>query len=419
MGLINACRRLWRKLPLPTRVRIGKRIRFLTEPLLAASIPKAGPYPHRPISSVAILGSFSSPIGHGVAAKLLDVELRSQGIKVRRIDASAWIGAPIDPHLVIQSDALEPEDVLIVALNPDVAIHALAKLGIEKLANRKIIGYWVWELERVPLFWKLAGQFAHEIWTPSHFSAQALKQLFGVPVQVVPHSVALVPPPDMSAERRARGRAALGVPEGAFVAMQSFSFASSLTRKNAIGAISAFIAAFHDDPDARLVVRHLSGDRFPKSLQRLREAARVAGPQIILRPAGNGLEDLHDMYAACDAYISLHRTEGFGLNLAEVMLAGRVLIATKWSGNLDFMDSACVALINADLVALEDPDGVYTQRGARWAEPHMDEAIRWLRTLGKDPELRKAMTQLAKVRAQTSLTGNALHALRGGDASVS
>jgi hypothetical protein len=49
----------------------------------------------------------------------------------------------------------------------------------------------------------------------------------------------------------------------------------------------------------------------------------------------------------------------------------------------------------------------------------MDEAIRWLRSLGKDPELRKAMTQLAKVRAQTSLTGTALHALRGGPASVS
>jgi glycosyltransferase involved in cell wall biosynthesis len=415
MGLIQTCRGLWHKLPLPTRVQIGKRIRFLTEPLLAASIPKAGPYLRRPIKSVTIVGSFSSPIGHGVAAKLLEVELRSQGIDVRRIDASAWIGAPIDPDLAIQSDEPEPEDVLIVTLNPDVAIHALSKMGKEKLANRKIIGYWVWELERAPKFWKLAGRFAHEIWTPSHFSAQSLKQLFSVPVHVVPHSVALLPPPDLSAERRVRGRAALGVPERAFVAMQSFSFASSLTRKNAIGAISAFVAAFHDEPDARLVLRYLSGDRFPKSLQRLREAARVAGPQIMLRPAGNGLEDLHDMYAACDVYISLHRTEGFGLNLAEVMLAGRALIATKWSGNLDFMDTTSAALINSDMVALEDPDRVYTQQDARWAEPHMDEAIRWLRSLGKDPELRDRLAQAAKVRAQLSLKGSAITALRSGE----
>jgi glycosyltransferase involved in cell wall biosynthesis len=412
MGIIEECRRLWRKLPLPARLMIGKRIRFLTEPLLAASIPAAGTYSEKPIHSVTILGSFSSPIGHGVAAKLLDFELRSRGIIVRRIDASEWVGAPIDPKLAIRSDEPAPDDVLIVALNPDIAIHALAKLGTEKLANRKVIGYWVWELETAPIFWKLAGRFAHEIWTPSNFSAQALRKLFDVPVHVVPHPVALVPPPAMTAERRAKGREALGVSDSAFVAIQSFSLASSLTRKNAIGAISAFVAAFHDQPDARLILRHLSGDRFPVSLQRLREAAKVAGPQIILRPAGEGLEDLHDLYAAADVYISLHRTEGFGLNLAEVMMAGRPLIATKWSGNLDYMDSKCVALVNVDLVPLDDPDLVYTQKSARWAEPRMDEAIRWLRTLAQNPEQRRQLAEAAKAKAMAELCGNAVTTLQ-------
>lgn len=412
MGIIEVCRRVWRKLPLPTRLMIGKRIRFLTEPMLAASIPAAGSYPQRSFQSVTILGSFSSPIGHGVAAKLLDYELRSRGIIVRRMDASKWIGAPIDPKLAIRSEEPAPDDVLIVALNPDVAIHALAKMGKEKLRNRKVIGYWVWELEVVPKFWKLAGRFAHEIWTPSHFSAEALGKLFDVPVHVVPHPVALLPPPTMTAERRAKGREALGVSDKAFVAIQSFSLASSLTRKNAIGAISAFVAAFHDQPDARLILRHLTSDRFPDSLQRLREAAQVAGPQIILRPAGEGLEDLHDLYAACDVYISLHRTEGFGLNLAEVMMAGRPLIATKWSGNLDFMDAKCVALVNADLVPLDDPDKVYTQKAARWAEPRMDEAIRWLRTLAENPDQRRQLAEAARAMAMTKLGGNAVQTLQ-------
>ena len=413
MRIIEDCRRLWRKLPLPTRLMIGKRIRFLTEPLLAASIPAAGPYAQRSFPSVAILGSFSSPIGHGVAAKLLDYELRSCGIIVRRIDASEWIGAPIDPKLAIRSEEPAPDDVLIVALNPDVAIHALSKLGKENLRNRKIIGYWVWELETVPRFWKLAGRFAHEIWTPSRFSADALQTLFDVPVHVVPHPVALLPPPALTAERRTKGREALGVSETAFVALQSFSLASSLTRKNAIGAISAFVAAFYDQPDARLILRHLSGDRFPDSLQRLREAARVGGPQIIIRPAGEGLEDLHDLYAACDVYISLHRTEGFGLNLAEVMMAGRPLIATKWSGNMDFMDPKCVALVNADLVPLDDPDKVYTQKAARWAEPRMDEAIRWLRTLAHNPDQRRELAEAAKTHAMAKLGGSAVQILQG------
>jgi glycosyltransferase involved in cell wall biosynthesis len=412
MGIIDGCRRLWRKLPLPTRLMIGKRIRFLTEPLLAASIPAARAYSQRSFQSVTILGSFSSPIGHGIAAKLLDYELRARGIIVRRIDASEWIGAPIDPKLAIRSEDLAPADVLIVVLNPDVAIHALAKLGREKLRNRKVIGYWVWEFEVVPRFWKLAGRFAHEIWTPSQFSAQALQKLFDVPVHVVPHPVALLPPPVLTAERRAKGREAVGALNTAFVALQSFSLASSLTRKNAIGAISAFVAAFHDQPDARLILRYLSGDRFTDSLQRLREAAKVAGPQIILRPAGNGLDDLYDLYAACDVYISLHRTEGFGLNLAEVMLAGRPLIATKWSGNLDFMDSKCVALVNADLVPLDDPDKVYTQKAARWAEPRIDEAIRWLRTLAHNPDQRHEMAEAAKAKVMAELDGNAVQTLQ-------
>ena len=412
MGIIEDCRRLWRKLPLPTRMMIGKQIRFITEPLLAASIPTAGPYPRHSFQSVTILGSFSSPIGHGVAAKLLDYELRSHGIIVRRIDASGWIGAPIDAKLAIRSEEPAPDDVLIVALNPDVAIHALAKLGKEKLRNRKVIGYWVWELEVVPRFWKLAGRFAHEIWTPSEFSAQALKKRFDIPVHVVPHPVALLPPPAMTVERRAKGREALGVSDTAFVGIQSFSLASSLTRKNAIGAISAFVAAFHDQPDARLILRHLSGDRFPNSLQRLREAAKVAGPQVILRPAGEGLEDLHDLYAACDVYISLHRTEGFGLNLAEVMMAGRPLIATKWSGNLDFMDAKCVALVNADLVPLDDPDKVYSQKSGRWAEPRMDEAIRWLRTLAQSPDQRRQFAEAARAMAIAELSGNAVQTLQ-------
>lgn len=415
MGIIEDCRRLWRTLPLSTRLKVGKRIRFLTEPLLAASIPAARPYLQRSFRSVTIVGSFSSPIGQGIAAKLLDYELRSRGIIVRRIDASEWIGAPIDPQLAIRSDDPAPDDVLIVALNPDVAIHALAKLGKDKLRNRKVIGYWVWELEVVPRFWKLAGRFAHEIWTPSHFSARALEKLFDIPVKVVPHPVSLLPPPVMTEERRAKCREALGIPASAFVAVQSFSLASSLTRKNAIGAISAFVAAFHDQPDARLVLRHLSGDRFPNSLHRLREAAQVAGQQIILRPAGSGLDDLHDLYAACDVYISLHRTEGFGLNLAEVMLAGRPLIATNWSGNLDFMDSECVALVNADLVALDDPDKVYTQKAARWAEPRMDEAIRWLRKLASDPDQRREFADAARTRALSALGGNAVETLQGNE----
>jgi glycosyltransferase involved in cell wall biosynthesis len=111
------------------------------------------------------------------------------------------------------------------------------------------------------------------------------------------------------------------------------------------------------------------------------------------------------MYAASDAYISLHRAEGFGLNLAETMLLGKPLIATNWSGNLDFMDRNCAVLINADLVSVNDPDKVYSKQFGQWAEPRMDEAVRWLRRLAKEPDLLTRLSSAAKVAARERLSG--------------
>jgi glycosyltransferase involved in cell wall biosynthesis len=99
----------------------------------------------------------------------------------------------------------------------------------------------------------------------------------------------------------------------------------------------------------------------------------------------------------CDILLSPHRSEGFGLHLAEAMARGKCVIATGWSGNLQFMSYECAALLPYTLVPLHDPAGVYPQmRGAFWAEPDLKAGAGALAELAADADKRRRMGAAAK-----------------------
>lgn len=400
---LDGARALYRRLPMSLRLPAGRAMRAVLEPALAARLPKATPGLNTPSESATLLGLFSAPLGHGAAAKLCALELRKAGIDVAEIDVTTSVGAPQEGASATQDGN---DGAVVLMMNPDTAVHALARGNAERIRDRRVIGYWVWELETPPPHWKVGQGLVHEIWTPSAFSAQAARAMFDVPVKVIPHPAALLPPAMPTAETRAAARARLGVNEDAFVAFQSFSLASSLERKNPLAAIRAFRDAFGGDPKARLVIRLSQGDRYPQARRRLEEAVRAAGETVTLIAAADHAE-LMALYAGCDTYISLHRSEGFGLNLAEAMLAGRPVIATGWSGNVEFMDDASSLLIPAKRINVRDPQRIYALPGAQWAEPDHDAAVEALRNLRIDHELRQALAAKGLARANAVLGGGA------------
>jgi len=413
---LDGARALYRRLPMSLRLPAGRAMRAVLEPALAARLPKAESGKRVAADAATLIGLFGSPLGHGTAAHLCAMELRAAGVDVAEVDVSAAVGAPVERMI---ADATPNDGAAILMMNPDTAVHALSRGAAELVRGRRVIGYWVWELETPPPHWRVGRGLVHEIWTPSAFAAQAARAAFDVPVVVVPHPAALSPPPEMTPARRAAGRLRIGAGAGAedFVVFQSFSLASSLERKNPLGAIAAFRAAFNGDPTARLVIRMSQAERYPQAAQRLRAAVYDAGPTVMLIDAPAGLDELHALYAACDAYISLHRSEGFGLNLAEAMLAERAVIATAWSGNLDFMDADASALIPASLVPVRDPQRVYAVAGARWAEPDHEATVTALRKLRDDPAARAALAKAGAEKARVTLGGGAAaRALRMGGA---
>jgi glycosyltransferase involved in cell wall biosynthesis len=187
-----------------------------------------------------------------------------------------------------------------------------------------------------------------------------------------------------------------------FLAVTLFDFNSSAARKNPKGVIDAFARAFGEDPDAKLVIKTQNGALAPQLLADLR-ARTPANVEIIdeVWPYAR----VKSLIATADVLISLHRAEGFGLTVAEAMAIGTPVIATGWSGNLDFMDATCALVVPSSLVPVDDPQGIY--KGQTWAEPDMEAAAQALRRLRREPGLAKQLSEAGKRRVAERLSPQA------------
>jgi glycosyltransferase involved in cell wall biosynthesis len=273
---------------------------------------------------------------------------------------------------------------LIVHANAPMLPASLMRLPRAMVDGRRIIGYWAWELPRLPPEWAIGASFVHEIWVPSQFTADAVEKLRPGRVRVVPHPVAVAPPTPSTLDRHA-----FGLRDDTVVVLAVFNLASSLERKNPYAAIAAFRAAFGDRRDRLLVLKVGHPMHFPSEFANL--AAAADAPNIRLEARDLPPADNHALFAAADIVLSLHRSEAFGLVLAEAMLLGKPVIATGWSGNMEYMEDESAALVGFQLVPARDRRGTYDVAHAVWAEPDLADAVAHLRRLADDEPERRAL----------------------------
>ncbi len=362
--------RIWRALPAGPR-----------RAALAAATALLAPRPDRPPPAVgggiAIAGEFSRASGLGGIVRLLHAGCGQLGVASWPVDLSGMPGPRVGLPAGLAADA-----PLLIGVNAPHLPIALLRLGRAALRGRRIIGYFAWELPTLPPQWRHGAAFVHEIWTLSDFSAAALEPLLPGRVRRVRLCLGAVPP-----VASALDRAAFGLPADAVVSLVSFNLASSRARKNPEAAIAAHRAAFGDRADRILLLKIGNPADFPDDFADLRRLVGDA-PNIRLFTDTLPEADAHALTRAADIVLSLHRSEGFGLVPAEAMLLGRPVVATGWSGNLDFMDADSAALVPYRLVPARDPRGVFEAPGAVWAEPDIGKAAEWLRRLADDPGLR-------------------------------
>ena len=176
-------------------------------------------------------------------------------------------------------------------------------------------------------------------------------------------------------------RQQLGMPDG-FVFYFSYDFESVLDRKNPMAVIDAYVRAFGPDDGATLVLKSINGQRRPIEVDRVRHGARGRRDIVMIDAYLDNARN-EAMLEQCDCFVSLHRSEGFGLNLANAMAAGKPVIATAYSGNMQFMDEASALLVPYHLVPV-GPGNLPYPEDARWADPDLDSAAAHMRAVFDD-----------------------------------
>ena len=197
-------------------------------------------------------------------------------------------------------------------------------------------------------------------------------------------------------------RARFGLPDKAVLFVISFEPMSDPERKNPFGAIDAFQRAFPNDTSANLVIKlnnaQGTDDTLVPILEKLRELAKI-DRRIHIVDQVLTYSDVLSLYASCDVYVSLHRSEGYGFALLEAMTLGKPVVATAWSGNMAFMDHTNSCLVRYKLIPVEPNLELYSRgflgEQAMWADPDLDQAAAWMRKLVEDPELRISLGRRA------------------------
>jgi GT2 family glycosyltransferase/glycosyltransferase involved in cell wall biosynthesis len=279
-----------------------------------------------------------------------------------------------------------PFDVTLLHINPDQAMNAISALPSSFFDKHYVIGYWAWELPEIPMEWESAFIHFDEIWVPSSFVQDAVALKSPIPVLRIPHAI------EVSSDDRF-SREDFGLPEDTFIFFSMFDTHSLAERKNPTGVIRAFKQAFDaNDTRVRLVLKLNNG-----TADAMLTLSRLIGDyrNITLLDKVYGRVELNSLIDCVDCLVSLHRSEGFGLGPAEAMALGKVVIATNWSGNCDYMRADNCIGVAYKLVTIQEDCGPY-KKGQVWAEPDIEEAASGMRRLLDDKELAQSLGEKAK-----------------------
>jgi glycosyltransferase involved in cell wall biosynthesis len=327
-----------------------------------------------PPAGVNIIGYAKSETGVGQQARNMLGALRAVDVPTALL--------PVETNDRARKLATLPDDIPLEARYNVNVIHANAdmtpvireSIPVDALTNRYNIGFWSWELATFPAQWYPALDFYDEIWVPSTFIEQAIAPITATPITTVP--IAIQPPTPAPI-----ARSRYGIADDAFVVLFVFDAHSFYERKNPQAVIEAFKRAFttHErQHQARLMMKVNNISASPAHEQALRSAMRDVNG--ILIDDYLHYSDVNGLFVLCDAYISLHRAEGFGLTLAEAMYFETPVITTGYSGNMDFTNHDNSFIVPYSLIELEETYGPYAV-GNVWAEPDVRVAADHLRQI--------------------------------------
>jgi glycosyltransferase involved in cell wall biosynthesis len=335
---------------------------------------------------VNLIGYARAEMGIGescrIAAKSMDAAELSFGIlnftgtNSARMTDTSWIHKEINKPIY---------NVNVFHINAEQMMEIYAHYGNGIFQNKYNIGFWHWELPDFPDEWLESFNLVNEIWAPSSFVVDSISMKSPVPVVKIPHGIEV-------SITTLRTRAFFNLPENTFLFLTMYDINSYQQRKNPQGSITAFKLAF--DPNDLSVGLVIKVNTFKSDTNELKLVYDIIQDykNIYVIKETLSRDETNALINVTDCYISLHRSEGFGLGLAEAMYLGKPAIGTNWSSNTDFMSNTNSCLVNYNLINVGRDQGPY-KAYQQWADPDVEHASFFMKKLARDTDYYKIIAK--------------------------
>lgn len=344
-----------------------------------------------------VIGHITGNLGLAVAARntLQMLTQREEPVVVADIDPGLGRGGHDSTFDgLLSGPTTTPYGVNLFQLNPPEVLR-LARWTPDWLdltgCMNAIVPFWELPLLPVQGGWREVVAAVDVVMAPTRFVLDAVRHS-------VPEANAIHYPQTVYLPEGIRAdRDSFGLPRETALFFTALDVTSDVTRKNPAGVLEAFTRAFQGDPRATLVVKLNNSGRSPFASpenDRVRELLASA-PQVVVFDEVMTYERVLSLTASCDALVSLHRSEGLGLNVLEAMALSKPCVVTAWSGTMDFTTEENSCLVGYDLVPVKADHPAYQPEivgpGQVWAAPDLDAAAEWMSRLADDPALRDAI----------------------------
>jgi hypothetical protein len=338
------------------------------------------------VDGLNLIGYLSAETGVGEVPRALARALTASHYPVAITHLANPDGARRNDKSMLDLPTGTPYDINLFAVNADALPTVKELLGVDLFRQKYNIGFWFWEIATFPDAWRDRFNDLQEVWVGSAFVQEAVSAVCPLPVVKIGVPIVLPIPSSLT-------RHDLGLPEDKFTFLYAFDMLSIPERKNPLDCIAAYRQAFAPQfNDTHLVLKvnnlHYFADWQAKLCDEVRSVQGTLIETTLDRP------HLTALFQRADAYVSLHRSEGFGLTIAEAMRMGKPVIATDYSGNRDFLNQGNGFPVRYTLTELERDYGPY-RAGNVWAQPDVEHAAHLMRHIRNDEQDRVARAQQA------------------------
>ena len=362
--------------------------KVISEKLLIVGDLTADSYPNVKSKKIGIniAGYLQGELGLGQSARLIQRSAIYTGIPTTNLNSNRSLSRQGELLTSTGSQVIYPLTIAIV--NADHFKFWIDDINPNRISHSTVIGVWAWEIEDFPEVMHTAFDLVDEVWAVSEFVKDAISKHSKKRVLVFPTPII---PPDIN---ETLDRSAIGLPTEVDFNLFIFDYMSIFNRKNPLAIVEAHKKAFPNSDGPILVIKSANGDSDAENREKLRFSIK-GREDIFLVEEYLSRNQLNALVAECQSYISLHRSEGYGLTMAEAMALGKPVIATAYSGNLDFMNNENSILIPYLLVSV-GPDAFPYPETSKWAEPDIEKAADAIRKLALDGDYRQNLGAAAK-----------------------